>query len=141
MSERRHGPVVGKRLGVRLAARPSFRASFKVVRAMAHFFDTLVLDETPTARSGSQATLVVGFQALASPQADPREQPDPGLVLESLKRLETSGLEIEDQGATRPGPHLRHRQPAARSSRGPIHLRIARSAVPARTYRVGARGD
>ena len=62
---------------------------------MAHFLDTLVLDEV---RVGGDEPLVVGFQALASPRSDPDVQPDPGLVLDSLLGLDSQGgMAIEDR--------------------------------------------
>lgn len=60
---------------------------------MAHFIDTVVLDEVPL---GRREPLVVGFQALASPVSDPEFQPDPGLILDSLRGFGDEGLVIEN---------------------------------------------
>jgi hypothetical protein len=59
---------------------------------MAHFIDTVVLDEVGT---GAERR-VVGFEALVSPPGDPSDQPDPRLVLDALGGA-TANTAIEER--------------------------------------------
>mgnify|MGYP000103046678 CR=1 FL=1 len=70
------------------------RRPVRVAIEVAHFIDTFVLDEIPLRHHGP---VVVGFQALTSPRGDPRNQPDPELLLGSLAGLDAGSFVIQDQ--------------------------------------------